>query len=614
MRRVATVRLAADSTALVRRGALLLEDALRTASFPEAGPGRVLLIRTLPVGVIHGHLPPATLALNLERRVRQLAVAAVHAAEPSAARSDAVFFRDDAEPPAALAGRLARGEPVHAWFWPLAVPGFHPGKPREEALRLTLSAALQTSAGPAAVVRLVEALQADGGLAVLLDALRWQEGPALLRAFGGPVPDAVLPTGLIPADAPEAALPSASLRATVTRWVGQWGERDARSVWLTAVALVLQRRGRLVDVRLPDRAARLAAQLASGPAQSRTRVSGPPGTPSQPARDFGPAEAAPPAIPLRARAAQPPAPSLVPQSPELPLEAPGLTPSKAPPSAAPTMASDSREATAPGADSTSTTARGPITADRPPLAHSPLERDVSSEASSSPAAEWLEVPRATVLGGLLFLIPVLERLGMAALLDEHPALLELELPERLFGFIAERLGAPVTDPSRVIFQLPATEPRPVRCRFELPESLRASVASEGALLAFPSEQSGERTVLTDTSTRLPLAVTYGVAPAPESLGHGRVLSPALSTEDDLSLLLRSLLTAVRRSCRRHARLGLADLARRPGRIAATRTHLDVVFDVQQTDLRVRRLGLDVDPGWVPWLGRVVRFHYLHGEA
>jgi hypothetical protein len=26
-------------------------------------------------------------------------------------------------------------------------------------------------------------------------------------------------------------------------------------------------------------------------------------------------------------------------------------------------------------------------------------------------------------------------------------------------------------------------------------------------------------------------------------------------------------------------------------------------------LAVRRAGLDLDPGWVPWFGRVVGFHY-----
>jgi hypothetical protein len=55
---------------------------------------------------------------------------------------------------------------------------------------------------------------------------------------------------------------------------------------------------------------------------------------------------------------------------------------------------------------------------------------------------------------------------------------------------------------------------------------------------------------------------------------------------------------------------LRALVLRTGRIAATRTHVDVVFTLAQVDLAVRRAGIDIDPGWVPWLGRVVRFHYL----
>ena len=43
-----------------------------------------------------------------------------------------------------------------------------------------------------------------------------------------------------------------------------------------------------------------------------------------------------------------------------------------------------------------------------------------------------------------------------------------------------------------------------------------------------------------------------------------------------------------------------------GRVAFTDTHVDVLFDLGHADIRVRRAGLDIDPGWVPWLGRVVR--------
>ena len=43
---------------------------------------------------------------------------------------------------------------------------------------------------------------------------------------------------------------------------------------------------------------------------------------------------------------------------------------------------------------------------------------------------------------------------------------------------------------------------------------------------------------------------------------------------------------------------------------AGRTDLDVSLPLDQADIRVRRAGLDLDPGWLPWFGRVVRFHYL----
>lgn len=77
---------------------------------------------------------------------------------------------------------------------------------------------------------------------------------------------------------------------------------------------------------------------------------------------------------------------------------------------------------------------------------------------------------------------------------------------------------------------------------------------------------------------------------------------------------RAALTAwrclLRRYCRVYAHIGLHDLIVRPGRIVVTPLHLDVFFELSTVDLRIRRAGLDLDPGWVPWLGRVLRFHYV----
>ena len=39
------------------------------------------------------------------------------------------------------------------------------------------------------------------------------------------------------------------------------------------------------------------------------------------------------------------------------------------------------------------------------------------------------------------------------------------------------------------------------------------------------------------------------------------------------------------------------------------SHVDVFYKLDAVRLDVRRAGLDVDPGWLPWLGKVVRFHY-----
>jgi hypothetical protein len=47
----------------------------------------------------------------------------------------------------------------------------------------------------------------------------------------------------------------------------------------------------------------------------------------------------------------------------------------------------------------------------------------------------------------------------------------------------------------------------------------------------------------------------------------------------------------------------------PARLLANETHLDLDLLTQRVDIDIRRAGLDIDPGWVPWLGRVVTFHY-----
>lgn len=143
----------------------------------------------------------------------------------------------------------------------------------------------------------------------------------------------------------------------------------------------------------------------------------------------------------------------------------------------------------------------------------------------------------TACGGLLFLLPVLARLGLPAWLGADP----IRPGEAPGAFAANVLRAAL-----------------LRLEADLDDPMHAALAA--------------------------------AAPEPDD--------PAWAW-----------LHASRHGLRRQAGIGLATLVRRPALVAATPTHIDLYFDLDAVDLRVRRQGLDSDPGWLPWFGRVVSFHY-----
>jgi hypothetical protein len=176
----------------------------------------------------------------------------------------------------------------------------------------------------------------------------------------------------------------------------------------------------------------------------------------------------------------------------------------------------------------------------------------------------------TAYAGLLFLLPVLARLGLADWL-EGPA--DGSFARRVLHHALVRLRAP---PEDAIWALVLPLAQAV-------EPLRRAAPGRWAdpLLA-----------------ARPAGTAAGTTP-PSALA-------ACTTADQQAAVWLGL---ARRWLRRAGRIGLATLVRRPGRLSLTATHADLVFDLNDTDIRIRRLGLDVDPGWLPWFGRVVGFHY-----
>jgi hypothetical protein len=186
---------------------------------------------------------------------------------------------------------------------------------------------------------------------------------------------------------------------------------------------------------------------------------------------------------------------------------------------------------------------------------SPAGKIDNSENASSTDFDGV----STRFAGLFYLIRVLHFLSFPEFLSAYPALLRTNFAAQLLLHIGHRVSLQPDDPIALALS---------------PES---------------------RDQIEPVSCAYPDAVTHLLsAPAPRC----SLDSPS-----------QTWLAATRRWCRRNPGLGLATLIRRSGRAVVSPTHLDVCFHLANADPRIRRAGLDIDPGWVPWLGRIVKFHY-----
>ena len=154
LRCVRRLHLRAESHGQVRRGRILVEEALRIASLPGAGSRRVVFIRSIKLGTLRRNTTSPGVALAIQEQLGRMSGVLVHVEDPRAPAAPAVFFDDDVQPSMVLVQRLAGGKPVEGWFWPAAVPGYRRGAGRRENLRAALAHIALQPCAPAALVAL----------------------------------------------------------------------------------------------------------------------------------------------------------------------------------------------------------------------------------------------------------------------------------------------------------------------------------------------------------------------------------------------------------------------------------------------------------------------------
>ena len=526
-RTVRRLSIRAPADALARHAGFLIEDALRTASLPGDG-GEVLLLRRLRLPPFAAGASPQQVAQQLEALCRDLIAVDGELLDDAALAAAAVVrFNDALTAHMALTRLILAAASRQAWCWPMLVTGYRAALGSGAALRLVALSLADLPEAPAALPRWIGQLAAHGesACAALLLALAADDTTRLQRACAG--------------------APKPARRVHAPRWRSllDWsgaclGVDDVRHRWLLDMAAVC---GADVDRQArpdPDAAAAPQALLEAAPA-ARAANAGIADN-EQAAAELDAASSAPPLAGIGAPVTAP-----ADGRPVVPETGHGEFTASA--SAAQEESSGAVSRAAPpalAACELSVT----VTVATPPKPPSP-QRQVTRAATDVPAGDAsddlpavvdadvaqtsIDVP--TAAGGLLFLVPLLVRLGLADLLCEDAA--RSDLPQRIFTILLLRLPIPDDDPAWLL------------------------------------------------------------------------CAPPLIVDEDAGREAGRWLARCRRHLRLHVGIGLHSLVCRPAAITITATHVDVRQAIDAVDLRVRRAGLDIDPGWVPWLGRVLRFHY-----
>jgi hypothetical protein len=560
-RNVRRARILAAAGAPRHRLAFSVEEALRLASLPGEDEGRCYFFRRLRVS---GLPPDGDRAIWLDRFQRTLngeASRAVHGPDRRAAFASVVFFRNQPEALEILLHRILDRRPKQEWFWPMVMA--EPGSPSSTTFSPSAIDVIEKlQAQPASWVAVASALFAlpSFDVPMLLTGITASTAQKWLREMDGPRP---LPTDTR-AEIPPRAQPAIDIA------VRAFGMNDA-TLWLAAVAVLLDFPADLA-ARTNVWRARLALQsLAPGGASAAGEIA---------ARGAGLLTAGFPAASSTGENASPAATFASPASGSPSAEAPVFaeqapdseeSPSAVNPPTIPDVdtiaVQESMQARDAGAiaDLPSATIEaipfsfppGASAETVPPIAAA--EISAPPEAHAPDAWQWVGLP--TTAAGLFFLLNALQRIGISQAIE---AGLTWSIPNfvpRVVKRLATHAGIGAEDPIVTWLQ-----------------SLDAEMTDEGELLIDPS-------------------------------WWPRNLSPSRSN-GTADRLVRAWYLGVRRWCWHWGKVSAREIVSRSGVFSVNRTDLNVSLSIDDADVRIRKAGLDLDPGWLPWFGRVVRFHYV----
>ena len=655
---VRKLRVRTRDKSMLPRMTFTIEDAFRTASFPGVPPNGRVFVKRLDLGIFSSSASSRFLAGRIDEQFRRIRPVMICRDAPELIDAPAVWFPDDLSPYRFLIRLLAKSQRPRAWYWKAAVKGWHPSFSVLQSCQVVVSRISEYQTGIRGLCSVLEPLVETGRLLDVLDQFNPRDVTRYLFNMG------LSPVGIDPMKEPEKRAVTASEKpmivpslevGMITRAAGLWSIFDPR--FALASYLVLARMNQTAD---PVHLNRLLETVSNLPAGSRDaegtkKDRGNMGAPHQ---DEG-SEASEQIQRKLDQSDEVPSETvdMAPQASEITMQETkphgqtetGYTESEFVDKNKPTAEPKSEKETAGKAipqctgivDGKPLQTPEHVSVDGYTEAPGPPGHTVASDASGSPSPASKHIQSTPlkkhaltkiwpVLGGfagetseyagLIFIISLMKRIGMDTLMEKFPEYDDLDLPRHILFRCATLFSIPPDDPA-LVFLGEKPEPAAGIPEFTAPPQWRR-------ILPEPSPENDNLRV-----TRINGFNGYGLfLDSEETLMIGvwrrenrdRVApwfdryhidpNPVVAQDWSLDRLVDTLVTAMEWYCRDAAAMELRDLIRRPAYIATTKTHLDLTFPFSQLDIRVRMAGLDINPGWVPWLGRVFQFHYVGGDS
>lgn len=552
-RKVKRLAIKADRLDDVQKASVLIEDALRTASFPGLPKNGLILIRRLELGKLTMSNNPSLFSQRIDQRFLALQPQAITIGHEEQPGSEIVWFADDIEPYILLANLLVQDRMPVSWYWPLAVSEWNQAEQVQPDVKQFIQSVSCTTQGLLIVTNILDRFAAENRIDQFIESISSNEAGKVLRNID-----------VVPKEWSKSVSSKSLIQGSINisrrwqkplrKWITELGRNDSRCFLLALCAAA--------------------------------------------AHDFVTAEFTVEKILHQESVAEDFTRHFHEQDND-------------------EQHNHGREIVEDSiivSDDRVVKEAGIVNLQDYDFEHEKQPSEIKITSTENLLGQY------SANAGFTMLINVLEHLQIKASLDQFPILRELNLPNQIFWACATKMRINsvdsvcqwLTDKDNLITS-------EQHCPFLAPRAwmnLLYSPHRATVVVIRRVKSDRKKYLLFDSSGKVILAIWRGKMPvAVRKFIAVRTIKrlSALSEVNDLQLIIASYMFAIKRYLRRHVHSGLKQVVEKRGHVAVTRTHLDISFPIQAVDIECRKAGLDIDPGWVPWLGRVVLFHYLEDD-